>query len=341
MSGGMTGGRAAARRSSTGRLASPAAPGGEPLMARLRLFAILREAAGTGSAEVPGETVAEVVANATARFGPDFARALLTAQTWVNGERAGPADPGPRRRRGGPDPAGVGGTTVVRSPAGLEVALLAAVTAFLFVGNALSPQWFAVAVVLTGLLWGYDIAGAAGRRGLGVGAVPIILSVTAGTLASYRFGHTGLAAATVGAVLLAMVWSVLTPHLRPIESIATGALLSAMGAFGAGALMVLRLRSEAEMTSFLLVAAVAILASWVAASTDLAPVDPLTRPSWPPWAPGCWPGRFGPRISGPRWWRQRPRRPGWWPGATWGRSPASAGSTSPVPPRAAWSTSMG
>ncbi|MCU0281455.1 MAG: MoaD/ThiS family protein [Acidimicrobiia bacterium] len=245
-------------------------------MARLRLFAILREAAGTGSAEVPGETVAEVVANATARFGPNFARALLTAQTWVNGERAGPATPVHDDDEVALIPPVSGGTTVVRSPAGLEVVLLAAVTAFLFVGNALSPQWFAVAVVLTGLLWGYDIAGAAGRRGLGVGAVPIILSVTAGTLASYRFGHTGLAAATVGAVLLAMAWSVLTPHLRPIESISTGALLSAMGAFGAGALMVLRLRSEAEMTSFLLVAAVAILASWVAASTDLAPVDPLT-----------------------------------------------------------------
>jgi hypothetical protein len=49
-----------------------------------------------------------------------------------------------------------------------------------------------------------------------------------------------------------------------------------MGAFGSGALMVLRLRSEAEMTSFLLVATVAVAASWLAASTDLAPVDPLT-----------------------------------------------------------------
>ena len=62
-------------------------------MARLRLFAILRETAGTGSLEVPGATVQEVVDQATLRFGPAFARALLTAQTWVNGERAGPATP--------------------------------------------------------------------------------------------------------------------------------------------------------------------------------------------------------------------------------------------------------
>ncbi len=245
-------------------------------MARLRLFAILREAAGTGSVEVPGTTVEEVVANATARFGPAFARALLTAQTWVNGERAGPATSVNDEDEVALIPPVAGGTTVVRSPVGMELALLAGVTAFLFLGNALSPQWFAVAVVLTGLLWGYDLAGAAGRRGLWVGAVPIIVAVTAGTLASYRFGTTGMAVAIVGAVLLALAWSVFTPHLRPLESLATGVLLSALGAFGSGALMVLRLRSEAETTSFLLVAAVAVAASWLAASTDLAPVDPLT-----------------------------------------------------------------
>ncbi|MBN2113145.1 MAG: MoaD/ThiS family protein [Acidimicrobiia bacterium] len=245
-------------------------------MARLRLFASLREAAGAGSVEVPGDTVQEVLDQATARFGPAFARALLTAQTWVNGERAGPATPVRADDEVALIPPVAGGTTMVRSPAGLELALLAGTTAALFVGNALSPQWFAVAVVVTGLLWGYDLAGAAGRRGLWVGAVPIILAVTAGTLASYRFGNTGMAAATVGAVFLALVWSVLTPHLRPLESIATGTLLCAAGSFGAGALMVLRLRSEAEMTSFLVVAAVAVAASWVAASTDVAPVDPLT-----------------------------------------------------------------
>jgi len=169
-----------------------------------------------------------------------------------------------------------GGTTMVRSPVGLELALLVGVVAFLFVGNALSVGWLAVAVVLTGALWAYDLSGAAGRRGLGVGAVPVILAVTGGVLASYSFGSTGMAVATVGAVLVALVWSVATPHLRPVESIAAGALIAAVGAFGAGALVVLRLRSEADLTAFLLVAAVAVAASWVAASTDLAPVDPLT-----------------------------------------------------------------
>ena len=95
MIGGTTPGRPAARLApeAAPRSGRRRRPDGGRLMARLRLFAILREAAGTGSVEVPGTTVEEVVANATARFGPAFARALLTAQTWVNGERAGPATP--------------------------------------------------------------------------------------------------------------------------------------------------------------------------------------------------------------------------------------------------------
>ena len=245
-------------------------------MPRLRLFASLREAAGTGSADIPGATVDEVLANAGACFGPAFTRALATAQTWVNGERAGPVTPVVDGDEIALIPPVSGGTAMVRSPVGIEVALLVGVTAVLFVGNALSIQWFSVAVVLAGALWAYDLTAAAGRRGLWVGAVPIVLAICAAALATYRFGSPGMAAATVGAALLALVWSVLTPYLRPLESVASGVLVSAVGAFGAAAMVLLRLRSESEMTSFLLVAAISVAASWVAASTDVAPIDPLT-----------------------------------------------------------------
>jgi hypothetical protein len=146
----------------------------------------------------------------------------------------------------------------------------------LFVGNALDLKWLAVAVVLAGVLWAYDLAGASGRRGLWLGALPIMLAIFGSVLATYRFGIPGMAAAAVGAALLSLVWSILTPQLRPLESIATGVLVSAVGALGAGSMVLLRLRSEAEMTSFLVVAAVSVAVSWLVASTDVAPIDPLT-----------------------------------------------------------------
>jgi len=58
------------------------------MMAVLRLFAAAREAAGTGRADLGGVTVSEVLAEARARFGDDFARVLATSRVWVNGEPA-------------------------------------------------------------------------------------------------------------------------------------------------------------------------------------------------------------------------------------------------------------
>jgi molybdopterin converting factor small subunit len=62
-------------------------------VAQLRLFAAAREAAGTGRDELPGTTVAEVLAAAVARYGPGFAALLPSCQVWRNGDVAEPSDP--------------------------------------------------------------------------------------------------------------------------------------------------------------------------------------------------------------------------------------------------------
>lgn len=67
-------------------------------MARLRLFAQAREAAGTTTAEFPGADVGEVLEAACASWGEDFAAVLSRCSVWVNGEPAerthplGPSD---------------------------------------------------------------------------------------------------------------------------------------------------------------------------------------------------------------------------------------------------------
>ena len=59
-------------------------------MARLRLFASAREAAGVGRDTMPGATVQEVLEAACRRYGPDFAGLLEICQIWCNGEPTGP-----------------------------------------------------------------------------------------------------------------------------------------------------------------------------------------------------------------------------------------------------------
>jgi molybdopterin synthase sulfur carrier subunit len=59
----------------------------------LRMFASAREAAGTGADTLEGETVAAVLAAATARYGDDFAAVLETCRVWLNGEAVDPSAP--------------------------------------------------------------------------------------------------------------------------------------------------------------------------------------------------------------------------------------------------------
>lgn len=66
-------------------------------MATLRLFASIREAAGTARAEIDGRSVDEVLAEAGRRYGHPFVDLLATCRVWVNGEPADAGTPvGPR-----------------------------------------------------------------------------------------------------------------------------------------------------------------------------------------------------------------------------------------------------
>ena len=54
----------------------------------VRLFAVLRELAGSGQVEAEGDTVAEVVDVLSARFGERFERVARVGTVVVDGERA-------------------------------------------------------------------------------------------------------------------------------------------------------------------------------------------------------------------------------------------------------------
>lgn len=62
-------------------------------MAVLRLFAAARVAAGLARADVPGQTVGEVLDEARLRYGPSFADVLAASTVWRNGEAAAPDEP--------------------------------------------------------------------------------------------------------------------------------------------------------------------------------------------------------------------------------------------------------
>lgn len=62
-------------------------------LVRVRLFAALRELAGSGQVEAEGSTVAEVVATLSSRYGERFERVARAGSVVVDGERADPSTP--------------------------------------------------------------------------------------------------------------------------------------------------------------------------------------------------------------------------------------------------------
>jgi hypothetical protein len=163
---------------------------------------------------------------------------------------------------------------VVRSPAGMEAALVLAVAAVLFLANAISVQWVAVSVVLAAGVWAFDLADVAGRRGLAVGAIPMLASILGAVLATYRFGIPGMAGAAVGGGLAGLAWCIAAPGYRSVESVATTALASVLAAVGSAAIVLLRLRSEDELLAFLVVVSLASAGSLVADYLGAGPIDP-------------------------------------------------------------------
>jgi len=244
-------------------------------MVRLRLFANLREIAGATEVEVDGATVGEVLDTATGRFGEDFGRALAAAQVWVDGDQATrdvSVSPGAEIAV---IPPVSGGTLARRTPVYVEIGLAAILTVALAITNSVSLQWLSVGAVFVAGMWVFDVTRSAEWRGLAVALAPGLMGVLAGVLATYRFGAPGIAAATVGVTLFVLLWSVLNPDLRSIESIAAGISIATTAVFGSGSLILLRLRSKEEAAAFLFVAGLAIAVAWLSDRSDMPVLDPL------------------------------------------------------------------
>ncbi len=234
-------------------------------MARLRLFANLREAAGTTEAELAGATVGEVVDSAVIAYGPAFAAGVPHAKVWVNGE---PADRSTKVAPGDEValiPPVSGGAVALDSDVAAGYLLAAGLGIALLFANLASLRWLVVVLVAVGGLWLWDLAGQAAARGVVLNPYPAFFAVVAAGAGSYRWGFGGFAFAMVLAVAVLLAWGLLRPEYRPVEALAGGALLVVTGALAAGPLVLLALRSTDAVTSYLVIAALATLLGRAAA----------------------------------------------------------------------------
>lgn len=210
-------------------------------MAKLRLFANLREIAGTGRVDVPATTVQGVVDAASEKFGPDFGQTLATTRIWVNGEEASMDTAVAEDDEvvllppvsGGSQPAVFAATDLVGF-----LPLVLAIVAVL--ANTLDQPIWAAAVVAIGAVWAIDVAGTFAARGRQFAPLAVVTAISASTLTAHILGPSGYGLAMAVAVAAVLGWAVAFPQYRQVESFAPTALVGLIGALAAASLILSR-----------------------------------------------------------------------------------------------------
>lgn len=248
-------------------------------MVKLRLFANLREIAGTARLEVDGETVADVIDIANERFGPDFERGVQTSRVWVNGEEAHPTDFVTETDEvvllppvsGGSQPAALSTVDLLGF-----LPLVVLVVAIL--ANTQGQELWAATLVAIAAAWALDLSAAFTTRGRLFAPLAATTSAAAGALSAHVLGGAGYGLAVALAVAIALGWAVAVADYRQVDAYAPTLLVSLLSGLGTASLVLSRSSftpDERAVDVFLVaVTAGVVLGALVARMPSLPFVDP-------------------------------------------------------------------
>ncbi len=235
------------------------------LMATLRLFANLRESAGTDAVDIDAATVGDLLDTASDRFGDTFRAGLDTSGVWVNGEVADVSTPITTRDEVAVIPPVSGGTTPTATQVDIAPSLLsvALVIALLAVAWA-DPSWFVVVAVGAVMAWVWDVSETAARtHDRFVVFPPLVTAAAAGGL-SYAYGFEGFAGSVAIGLIVSVTWPVFDRANRDFRTTAATAVVSTIAAMSAGGLVLIRLTGEYAVVAFVAITVVALVGAWAA-----------------------------------------------------------------------------
>lgn len=233
-------------------------------MATLRLFANLRESAGTDSIDIEAETVGELIDSASSRFGDRFRAGLPSSGVWVNGETADRTTRIGERDEVALIPPVSGGTSSLRSvdvaPSLLSVALVISLLAVAWAAE----EWFVIVAVGAVMAWVWDVSETASRTSDRFVVYPPLLATAAAGAFAYAWGFEGFAGSIAAALIVSVTWPVFDRANRVFRTTAATSLVSIVAAAATGGLVLIRLTGEYAVLAFVVITVVTLLGAWVA-----------------------------------------------------------------------------
>lgn len=250
-------------------------------MAKLRLFANLREIAGTSRVDVPGSTVSEVVQAAIDKFGPDFEQGVTTSRVWLNGEEAAMSD-----EVGESDevvllpPVSGGSQPTAVAPADL-MAFAPLVLLVIAVVASLQNQaiWAAALVAIAGA-WAVDLGTVFAARGKLFAPLAVAATAAAGALSAHILGGAGYGLTVALAVAICVGWAVAFRTYRQVDVFAPTLLVGLIAGLGTASLVLSSssFSPDERSTDIFVVAVIAgvVLGALVARMPPMPFVDPYS-----------------------------------------------------------------
>jgi molybdopterin converting factor small subunit len=211
-------------------------------MAKLRLFANLREIAGTSRLEVASDTVGGVIEAAAEKFGPEFRRGLETSRVWINGEAASMEDSVTDHDEvvlippvsGGSQPASTLSVVDLIGFAPIAIAVLA------ILANTQSQEIWAAVLVGVVAIWAIDLGSSFALRRKQFASLAVVVTAAGSAMAAHVMGGAGFAFSLVLAVAVGLGWAVAFPDYRQPDVFGPTLMVSLFAGLGAASLVLAR-----------------------------------------------------------------------------------------------------
>ena len=239
-------------------------------MARVRLFANLREIAGSSQVDIEGDTVGAVVDALGERFGPEFRRHMQTARLWKNGHEGSSEDPVRDDDELAVIPPVSGGAAAGTAVGGMDGLLLAGMMLALIVTNTLDIAIVVAVWVGVVAFWVVDLVNASSDTDFRLHTQPILASVLVSMAIANTLGLLGLGVGVAVSMVLVMGWAVVRPSARDLTSIGASALGAAIASLAVASLLLARSVADGgdrQVAGLLIVIAVgALVGRWTEVS---------------------------------------------------------------------------